>query len=147
MFLTLIDLKKLKPGLEKDFLPLYFGWFLTKKSSEGLRKAGQAFLEELGNHKAFKKELRHCRWRGVGGWGQLALFVSPSCWARDHCSQSTGGGMGLTWYRQRPLWVVDAPWVMGEAFARHLPSHRTLPPALCSPSALSQPGSRPLTPS
>ncbi|XP_052615725.1 2',3'-cyclic-nucleotide 3'-phosphodiesterase isoform X1 [Peromyscus californicus insignis] len=53
------DLKKLKPGLEKDFLPLYFGWFLTKKSSETLRKAGQAFLEELGNHKAFKKELRH----------------------------------------------------------------------------------------
>ncbi|XP_068387709.1 outer dynein arm-docking complex subunit 4 isoform X2 [Eschrichtius robustus] len=53
------DLKKLKPGLEKDFLPLYFGWFLTKKSSEGLRKAGQAFLEELGNHKAFKRELRH----------------------------------------------------------------------------------------
>ncbi|EFB20109.1 hypothetical protein PANDA_011143, partial [Ailuropoda melanoleuca] len=27
------ELKKLKPGLEKDFLPLYFGWFLTKKSS------------------------------------------------------------------------------------------------------------------
>lgn len=53
------ELKKLKPGLEKDFLPLYFGWFLTKKSSESLRKAGQAFLEELGNHKAFKKELRH----------------------------------------------------------------------------------------
>ncbi|XP_046530690.1 2',3'-cyclic-nucleotide 3'-phosphodiesterase isoform X1 [Equus quagga] len=52
------ELKKLKPGLEKDFLPLYFGWFLTKKSSESLRKAGQAFLEELGNHKAFKKELR-----------------------------------------------------------------------------------------
>lgn len=60
------DLKKLKPGLEKDFLPLYFGWFLTKKSSEALRKTGQTFLEELGNHKAFKKELRHCRWRG--GW-------------------------------------------------------------------------------
>lgn len=53
------DLKKLKPGLEKDFLPLYFGWFLTKKSSEALRKVGQAFLSELGNHKAFKKELRH----------------------------------------------------------------------------------------
>ncbi|XP_012621188.1 2',3'-cyclic-nucleotide 3'-phosphodiesterase isoform X1 [Microcebus murinus] len=53
------DLKKLKPGLEKDFLPLYFGWFLTKKSSEALRKAGQVFLEELGNHKAFKKELPH----------------------------------------------------------------------------------------
>uniref|UniRef100_A0A2K5X8L4 2',3'-cyclic-nucleotide 3'-phosphodiesterase n=1 Tax=Macaca fascicularis TaxID=9541 RepID=A0A2K5X8L4_MACFA len=52
------DLKKLKPGLEKDFLPLYFGWFLSKKSSEILRKAGQVFLEELGNHKAFKKELR-----------------------------------------------------------------------------------------
>ncbi|XP_007940330.1 2',3'-cyclic-nucleotide 3'-phosphodiesterase [Orycteropus afer afer] len=53
------ELKKLKPGLEKDFLPLYFGWFLTKKSSESLRKAGQTFLEELGNHKAFKKELPH----------------------------------------------------------------------------------------
>ncbi|KAM4823336.1 2',3'-cyclic-nucleotide 3'-phosphodiesterase isoform X1 [Urocitellus parryii] len=53
------DLKKLKPGLEKDFLPLYFGWFLTSKSSEILRKVGQVFLEELGNHKAFKKELRH----------------------------------------------------------------------------------------
>ncbi|XP_006901779.1 PREDICTED: 2',3'-cyclic-nucleotide 3'-phosphodiesterase [Elephantulus edwardii] len=53
------DLKKLKPALEKDFLPLYFGWFLTKKSSEILRKTGQAFLDELGNHKAFKKELRH----------------------------------------------------------------------------------------
>ncbi|XP_023580988.1 2',3'-cyclic-nucleotide 3'-phosphodiesterase isoform X1 [Trichechus manatus latirostris] len=52
------DLKKLKPGLEKDFLPLYFGWFLTKKSSESLHKAGQIFLEELGNHKAFRKELR-----------------------------------------------------------------------------------------
>ncbi|ELW54960.1 2',3'-cyclic-nucleotide 3'-phosphodiesterase, partial [Tupaia chinensis] len=52
-------LKKLKPGLEKDFLPLYFGWFLTKKSSETLRKLGQVFLCELGNHKAFKKELRH----------------------------------------------------------------------------------------
>ncbi|XP_017364927.1 2',3'-cyclic-nucleotide 3'-phosphodiesterase isoform X1 [Cebus imitator] len=53
------DLKKLKPGLEKDFLPLYFGWFLTKKSSDMLRKVGQVFQEELGNHKAFKKELRH----------------------------------------------------------------------------------------
>ncbi|XP_055984189.1 2',3'-cyclic-nucleotide 3'-phosphodiesterase isoform X2 [Sorex fumeus] len=57
--LSVDDLKKLKPGLEKDFLPLYFGWFLTKKSSEALRKVGQAFLSELGNHKAFKKELRH----------------------------------------------------------------------------------------
>lgn len=60
--LSVDELKKLKPGLEKDFLPLYFGWFLTKKSSESLRKAGQTFLDELGNHKAFKKELRHCRW-------------------------------------------------------------------------------------
>lgn len=66
------DLKKLKPGLEKDFLPLYFGWFLTKKCSETLHKAGQLFLEELGNHKAFKKELRHCRWHG--GW---VVVLSP----------------------------------------------------------------------
>lgn len=57
--LSVDELKKLKPGLEKDFLPLYFGWFLTKKSSESLRKVGQTFLDELGNHKAFKKELRH----------------------------------------------------------------------------------------
>lgn len=57
--LSVDELKKLKPGLEKDFLPLYFGWFLTKKSSDSLRKAGQTFLDELGNHKAFKKELRH----------------------------------------------------------------------------------------
>ncbi|XP_045155706.1 2',3'-cyclic-nucleotide 3'-phosphodiesterase isoform X1 [Echinops telfairi] len=53
------ELKKLKPGLERDFLPLYFGWFLTKKSSERLHRAGQAFLQELGNHKAFKEQLRH----------------------------------------------------------------------------------------
>ncbi|XP_006776797.1 PREDICTED: 2',3'-cyclic-nucleotide 3'-phosphodiesterase [Myotis davidii] len=57
--LSVDELKKLKPGLEKDFLPLFFGWFLTKKSSEALRKAGQAFLDELGNNKAFKKERQH----------------------------------------------------------------------------------------
>ncbi|XP_054449625.1 2',3'-cyclic-nucleotide 3'-phosphodiesterase [Pteronotus mesoamericanus] len=57
--LSVDELKKLKPALEKDFLPLYFGWFLSKKSSESLRKAGQTFLDELGSHKAFKKELRH----------------------------------------------------------------------------------------
>lgn len=70
------DLKKLKPGLEKDFLPLYFGWFLSRKSSESLRKAGQTFLEELGNHKAFKKELRHCRWRR-GPVGTVSLSCKP----------------------------------------------------------------------
>lgn len=72
--LSVDDLKKLKPGLEKDFLPLYFGWFLTKKSSETLRKAGQVFLEELGNHKAFKKELRHCRWLWGGSRAAKALY-------------------------------------------------------------------------
>lgn len=79
------DLKKLKPGLEKDFLPLYFGWFLTKKSSETLRKAGQVFLEELGNHKAFKKELRHCRWLWGGSRAAksfcLPVSESPPCQA------------------------------------------------------------------
>ncbi|XP_053120967.1 2',3'-cyclic-nucleotide 3'-phosphodiesterase [Hemicordylus capensis] len=50
------ELKKLKPSLEKDFLPLYYGWFLSKKSSENLRKTGQAFLDELASVKAFKKE-------------------------------------------------------------------------------------------
>lgn len=71
------DLKKLKPGLEKDFLPLYFGWFLTKRSSETLRKAGQVFLEELGNHKAFKKELRHCRWWQGGSRAAKFLYCLP----------------------------------------------------------------------
>lgn len=75
--LSIDDLKKLKPGLEKDFLPLYFGWFLTKKSSETLRKAGQVFLEELGNHKAFKKELRHCRWWWGGSRAARALYCLP----------------------------------------------------------------------
>ncbi|XP_032091324.1 2',3'-cyclic-nucleotide 3'-phosphodiesterase [Thamnophis elegans] len=50
------ELKKLKPSLEKDFLPLYYGWFLSKRNSEHLRKTGQAFLDELANIKAFKKE-------------------------------------------------------------------------------------------
>ncbi|XP_066483285.1 2',3'-cyclic-nucleotide 3'-phosphodiesterase [Tiliqua scincoides] len=50
------ELKKLKPSLEKDFLPLYYGWFLSKRSSENLRKTGQAFLDELASIKAFRKE-------------------------------------------------------------------------------------------
>ncbi|XP_042692489.1 2',3'-cyclic-nucleotide 3'-phosphodiesterase isoform X1 [Centrocercus urophasianus] len=54
--LTVEDLKKMKPSLEKEFLPMYFGWFLSKRSSEILRKAGQVFLDELGSLKAFKKE-------------------------------------------------------------------------------------------
>lgn len=55
------DLKKLKPALEKDFLPVYYGWFLSKRSSENLRKTGQAFLDELASIKVFKKESnKHC---------------------------------------------------------------------------------------
>uniref|UniRef100_K7FSB3 2',3'-cyclic-nucleotide 3'-phosphodiesterase n=1 Tax=Pelodiscus sinensis TaxID=13735 RepID=K7FSB3_PELSI len=57
--LSVEDLKKMKPSLEKDFLPVYYGWFLSKKSSEHLRKTGQAFLDELGNLKAFKKESKY----------------------------------------------------------------------------------------
>ncbi|KFV63252.1 2',3'-cyclic-nucleotide 3'-phosphodiesterase, partial [Dryobates pubescens] len=53
------ELKKMKPSLEKEFLPMYFGWFLSKRSSEVLRKAGQAFLDELGSLKAFKKESKY----------------------------------------------------------------------------------------
>lgn len=59
--LSVDELKKLKPSLEKEFLPLYYGWFLSKRSSENLRKTGQAFLDELSNIKAFKKESnKHC---------------------------------------------------------------------------------------
>ncbi|XP_033026228.1 2',3'-cyclic-nucleotide 3'-phosphodiesterase [Lacerta agilis] len=52
------ELKKLKPSLEKDFLPLYYGWFLSKRSSENLRKTGQAFLDELASIKVFRKEAK-----------------------------------------------------------------------------------------
>ncbi|NXA40908.1 CN37 phosphodiesterase, partial [Eudromia elegans] len=57
--LSVEELKKMKPGLEKEFLPMYFGWFLSKRSSEILRKVGQAFLDELGSLKAFKKENKY----------------------------------------------------------------------------------------
>nr|XP_013801865.1 PREDICTED: 2',3'-cyclic-nucleotide 3'-phosphodiesterase isoform X1 [Apteryx mantelli mantelli] len=57
--LSVEELKKMKPSLEKEFLPMYFGWFLSKRSSEILRKAGQAFLDELGSLKAFKKESKY----------------------------------------------------------------------------------------
>lgn len=97
--LSVDELKKLKPALEKDFLPLYFGWFLTKKSSETLRKAGQAFLDELGNNKAFKKERQHCRWRGgQGGAGSLA-HKAPCCAActGPRCPHSAGSRWGSGW--------------------------------------------------
>lgn len=41
--LSLDDLKKLKPGLEKDFLPLYFGWFLTKRVPRPSEKPARSF--------------------------------------------------------------------------------------------------------
>nr|AAA40939.1 2',3'-cyclic nucleotide 3-phosphodiesterase [Rattus norvegicus] len=61
------DLKKLKPGLEKDFLPLYFGWFLTKKSSETLRKDSRpgSFQWKLGNHKALRKSFDTSLYMGM----------------------------------------------------------------------------------
>lgn len=118
------ELKKLKPGLEKDFLPLYFGWFLTKKSSETLRKAGQVFLEELGSHKAFKKELRHCRWLWGGsgaakafclpvveklqgwGWGRWRLQAVAS---RNSQSKALVVGAGGTMEKARPLHLPFLP--------------------------------------
>ncbi|NWX93832.1 CN37 phosphodiesterase, partial [Nothoprocta ornata] len=57
--LSVEELKKMKPSLEKEFLPMYFGWFLSKRSSEILRKTGQAFLDELGSLKTFKKESKY----------------------------------------------------------------------------------------
>nr|KAF6295369.1 2',3'-cyclic nucleotide 3' phosphodiesterase [Myotis myotis] len=83
--LSVDELKKLKPGLEKDFLPLFFGWFLTKKSSETLRKAGQAFLDELGNNKAFKKERQHCG-EEVLLQGLHTDHLCPLCDAQDNGS-------------------------------------------------------------
>ncbi|NXX86454.1 CN37 phosphodiesterase, partial [Urocolius indicus] len=50
--LSVEELKKMK-------LSMYFGWILSKRSSEILRKAGQTFLDELGSFKAFKKESKY----------------------------------------------------------------------------------------
>lgn len=63
--LSVEELKKMKPSLEKEFLPMYFGWFLSKRSSEILRKAGQAFLDELASLKAFKKESKYCTYGSI----------------------------------------------------------------------------------
>ncbi|XP_029429367.1 2',3'-cyclic-nucleotide 3'-phosphodiesterase isoform X2 [Rhinatrema bivittatum] len=53
--LSLEELKNLKPALDAELLPLYYGWFLSRKSAEHLRKTGLTFLEGLGNLKAFRK--------------------------------------------------------------------------------------------
>ncbi|KAG9474207.1 hypothetical protein GDO78_004489 [Eleutherodactylus coqui] len=55
--LSLEELKNLRPTLEKELLPLYFGWFLAKRDEDGMRKTSHEFLEQLGNLKAFKKRL------------------------------------------------------------------------------------------
>ncbi|KAG8566051.1 hypothetical protein GDO81_013073 [Engystomops pustulosus] len=56
--LSLEELKNLRPTLEKELLPLYFGWFLAKRDQDYLRKTSHEFLEQLGNIKAFKKRLQ-----------------------------------------------------------------------------------------
>lgn len=141
--LTAEDLKKLKPGLEKDFLPLFFGWFLTRKSSEALRKAGQVFLEELGGHKAFKKELRHCRWLlGGSGWlNPCTLCLCRRALPTPHHARwwgllcSKGGGRGGR-YRHRwqlpglaksKVLVVAAGDAMEKACPQHLSCLPRLP--------------------
>uniref|UniRef100_A0A8C5PHP0 2',3'-cyclic-nucleotide 3'-phosphodiesterase n=1 Tax=Leptobrachium leishanense TaxID=445787 RepID=A0A8C5PHP0_9ANUR len=56
--LSLEELKNLRPALEKEIIPLYFGWFVTKRDEDALRKTSQDFLEQLGNFKPFKKRLQ-----------------------------------------------------------------------------------------
>ncbi|XP_056404112.1 2',3'-cyclic-nucleotide 3'-phosphodiesterase [Hyla sarda] len=56
--LSLEELKNLRPTLEKDFIPLYFGWFLARRDEDFLRKTSHEFLEQLGNLKAFKKRVQ-----------------------------------------------------------------------------------------
>ncbi|XP_075033035.1 2',3'-cyclic-nucleotide 3'-phosphodiesterase isoform X2 [Mixophyes fleayi] len=56
--LSLEELKNLRPTLEKDLLPLYFGWFLAKRDEDSLRKTSHEFLEQLQNLKTFKKRLQ-----------------------------------------------------------------------------------------
>lgn len=76
------ELKKLKPSLEKDFLPLYYGWFLSKRSSENLRKTGQAFLDELASIKAFRKESnKHCRSSKAFNLFRSCLLLTYKSWS------------------------------------------------------------------
>ncbi|KAM4692269.1 2',3'-cyclic-nucleotide 3'-phosphodiesterase [Rhinophrynus dorsalis] len=56
--LSLEELKNLRPTLEKDIIPLYFGWFLAQRDEDNLRKTTHEFLEQLGNFKEFKKRLQ-----------------------------------------------------------------------------------------
>ncbi|XP_075436334.1 2',3'-cyclic-nucleotide 3'-phosphodiesterase [Ascaphus truei] len=56
--LSLEELKNLRPTLEKELIPFYFGWFLAKHCGSNLRKISHEFLEQLGNFKAFKKHLQ-----------------------------------------------------------------------------------------
>ncbi|KAM8946281.1 2',3'-cyclic-nucleotide 3'-phosphodiesterase [Pelodytes ibericus] len=56
--LSLEELKNLRPTLEKELLPLYYGWFLAKRDEDSLRKISQEFLEQLSNFKPFKKRLQ-----------------------------------------------------------------------------------------
>ncbi|KAM4622819.1 2',3'-cyclic-nucleotide 3'-phosphodiesterase [Discoglossus pictus] len=55
--LSLEELKNLRPTLDKELIPLYFGWFVAKRDEDSLRKTSHEFLEQLGNLKAFKKRL------------------------------------------------------------------------------------------
>ncbi|XP_053554900.1 2',3'-cyclic-nucleotide 3'-phosphodiesterase [Bombina bombina] len=55
--LSLEELKNLRPTLEKELIPLFFGWFVAKRDEDSLRKTSHEFLEQLGNLKAFKKRL------------------------------------------------------------------------------------------
>ncbi|XP_063281456.1 2',3'-cyclic-nucleotide 3'-phosphodiesterase [Pelobates fuscus] len=56
--LSLEELKNLRPTLEKELVPLYFGWFVTKRDEDTLRKTSQDFLEHLSNFKPFRKRLQ-----------------------------------------------------------------------------------------
>nr|XP_033774066.1 2',3'-cyclic-nucleotide 3'-phosphodiesterase isoform X2 [Geotrypetes seraphini]XP_033774067.1 2',3'-cyclic-nucleotide 3'-phosphodiesterase isoform X2 [Geotrypetes seraphini] len=56
--LTVEVLKNLKGTLDLEPLPLYYGWFLSRKSADLLWKAKLAFLERLGNLKAFRKRVK-----------------------------------------------------------------------------------------
>ncbi|CAH2301912.1 2, 3 -cyclic-nucleotide 3 -phosphodiesterase isoform X1, partial [Pelobates cultripes] len=56
--LSLEELKNLRPTLEKELVPLYFGWFVMKRDEDTLRKTSHDFLEQLSNFKPFRKRLQ-----------------------------------------------------------------------------------------
>ncbi|XP_030077196.1 2',3'-cyclic-nucleotide 3'-phosphodiesterase isoform X2 [Microcaecilia unicolor] len=56
--LSVEELKNLKATLDTELIPLYYGWFLSRKSADLLWKTKLTFLERLASLKAFRKRVK-----------------------------------------------------------------------------------------